>query len=228
MQEDLRKTFLDVNGLLVIVGGGVVDLALLKQLHEQGATVIGADGGANVFAELGIVPAAIIGDMDSLKNRADWETKTQVLEIFEQETTDFEKCLYSVMAPQTICLGMSGKRLDHTLAALDIMLAYSDARELVMVSETDLILVANGYFAFEVEQGARVSVHTIWPVLFAASKGLEYPLDGLELAPGKRLGTSNRAVGGVFEVLPEGGQIAPYLVIVEKKYLGAWLGEVEG
>ncbi len=223
MQEGLRETFLDVDGLLVIVGGGAVDLALLKQLHEGGATVIGADGGANVFAQLGIVPAAIIGDLDSLEGRADWETKTQVLEIFEQDTTDFEKCLYSVSATATICLGMSGKRLDHTLAALNTLLEYSYVRVLAMVSETDLILVAQGYFAFDVEQGARVSVHPYWPVLFEKSRGLEYPLDGVELAPGQRLGTSNRAVGGVFEIIPEEGQIAPYLVIIEKEYLNAWL-----
>lgn len=227
MQEGLRETFLEVDGLLVIVGGGTVDLALLKQLYEGGATVIGADGGANVFMELDIIPAAIIGDLDSLTNRKEWETKTQVLEMFEQDTTDFEKCLYSVAAPATVCLGMSGKRLDHTLAALDIMLAYSDRRELVMVSETDLILVANGSFTFEVEQGARVSVHAILPVIFENSRGLEYPLDGVELAPGKRSGTSNRAVGGGFEIVPRADQISPCLVIIEKKYLGEWLRKGE-
>ncbi|MCF6303432.1 MAG: thiamine diphosphokinase [Devosiaceae bacterium] len=185
--------------------------------------VVCADGGAQVCTQAGIVPEAIIGDLDSLEERGEWEKKTKVFELSEQVTTDFEKCLYSVEAPNTVCLGVIGKRLDHTLAALDVLARYSTERELVIVGEVDLILAADNYFAFEVDEGARVSIHPILPVLFERSKGLEFALDGLHLSPGYQLGTSNRAQGGVFEIVPMEGQIAPYLVIIEKKYIEGWL-----
>lgn len=223
MQAVKRKTHLSVDGLLVIVGGGEVDLALILHLHKRGATLIAADGGVNILAGLDIIPTAIIGDMDSLENREDWAQKTKVLEIFEQETTDFEKCLYSVEAPITIALGMSGKRLDHTLAALDVLVRYSVDRALAIVSETDLVLAVRGKFKFEVDPGARVSVHPVMPIKFAGSKGLEYGLAGIELMPGKQTGTSNCAVSKTFEIEPLKNQDAPYLLIIEKKYLNDWL-----
>ena len=48
-----------------------------------------------------------------------------MIQIAEQVTTDFEKALYSTRAPVTVALGMTGKRLDHTLAALDAVSKYA-------------------------------------------------------------------------------------------------------
>jgi thiamine pyrophosphokinase len=164
-----------------------------------------------------------VGDLDSLENKEDWAKKTSVIELEEQESTDFEKCLYASEAPITIALGMSGKRLDHTLAALDVLVRYSANRALVIVSETDLILVGRGPFEFEVNRGARVSVHPVMPIKFASSKGLKFALEGVALAPGVKTGTSNRAVSGMFEIVPAKNQTAPYLVIIEKEYLQKWM-----
>ena len=47
------------------------------------------------------------------------------MQIAEQETTDFEKAIYSTRAPVTVALGMTGKRFDHTLAALDAVTRYA-------------------------------------------------------------------------------------------------------
>lgn len=222
-QGVVRKTLLETTGTLLIIGGGEVDVTLLKKLHRRGAMVVCADGGAQICQQAGIVPAAIIGDLDSLVDRGKWEKETMVFELREQVTTDFEKCLYSVEAPTTVCLGVSGKRLDHTLAALDVLARYSIEREMAIVSEFDLVMASNNHFTFEVDMGGRVSIHPILPVLFEESKGLKFALDGLQLSPGYQLGTCNRALEGVFEILPREGQTAPYLVIIDKKYLDGWL-----
>jgi len=216
------------SGVLVIAGGGHVDLALLKTLKNTGATVIAADGGADACAKADIVPAAIIGDLDSLERRPEWERKTRVIEIKEQQTTDFEKCLYSTKAALTLGLGLTGKRLDHTLAALDVMLRYSKKRQIVLVDETDLALLRNGAFSFQVAPGERVSIHPLEKVAFARSKGLKFALDGLELAPGKLSGTSNQATTGKFSIETAPGEQGSWLLLLDKRHLTPLIGALIG
>jgi len=204
-----------VDGLLVIVGGGNVDLELLKELYLRGARLVGADGGADMIVRAGLMPEAIVGDMDSLNNPEGWLARTRLIRIREQDTTDFEKALYSSMATVTVALGMTGRRFDHTLAALDSMARHARDRNIILVDEDDIALALSGPFDFEVAEGERVSIHPLAPVRFKRSFGLKYPLDGLKLAPGERTGTSNEATSGLFRIEPDGSR-APWLMIVRR------------
>lgn len=210
---------IDFDGLLVIVGGGTVDVELLRELYVNGAHLVGADSGADAIAAAGLKPEAIIGDFDSLADVNDWRGKTRLMQIAEQETIDFEKALYSTRAPVTVALGMTGKRFDHTLAALDAVTRYASRRSVILVDEEDLALALDGPFSFAVAPGERVSVHPLAPVAFQHSEGLRYPLDGLTLAPGIRTGTSNAADLGPFSIVPEDGTPAPWLLILSRRYL---------
>lgn len=80
-------------------------------------------------------------------------------------------------------------------------------------------MALTGAFSFKVDAGERVSVHPLAPIRFRRSLGLRYPLDGLRLAPGERTGTSNQATDGVFRIEPEPRAKAPWLLIVDRKYL---------
>jgi thiamine pyrophosphokinase len=217
VQQTAVATFDD---LLVLVGGGTVDPELLLDLYASGGRLVGVDAGADVIVEAGLKPEVIIGDFDSLRDPLGWLGKTRLMQIAEQETTDFEKALYSTRAPVTVAIGMTGGRFDHTLAALDAVTRYAQKRSVILVDEFDLALALTESFAFEVERGERVSVHPLAPVTFWRSAGLEYPLDGVKLAPGVRTGTSNRALDGPFTIEPEEGIHAPYLLILDRRYLG--------
>lgn len=205
--------------LLVIVGGGVVDHDLLRELYASGGRLVGADGGADVIVSAGLKPEVIIGDFDSLREPLSWLGKTRLMQIAEQETTDFEKALYSTKAPITVAVGMTGKRFDHTLAALDAMTRYATKRTIILVAEDDIAIGLTKAFSFEVGRGERVSIHPLAPINFWRSEGLEYPLDAVTLAPGVRTGTSNRAVTGPFSIVPEEGIYVPYLLILDRSYL---------
>lgn len=214
--SDLPLSF---SGVLVIVGGGTVDVDLLRELAADGAALVGADGGGDVIAAAGLQPDAIIGDLDSLADPLAWVGRTRLLRIAEQETTDFEKALYCTQAPVTVALGMTGKRFDHTLAALDAVTRYARERSIILVDESDIALAVSGTFGFEVSVGERVSVHPLQPVQFRRSDGLKYPLNGLRLAPGERTGTSNEASSPAFTIEPEAGDDGVWLLILEKRHL---------
>jgi thiamine pyrophosphokinase len=219
VQERAASTVLSYEGLLVIVGGGTVDRELLRDLYLSGGHLIGADGGADEIVAAELMPEAIIGDFDSLVAPDGWLGRTRLLRIPEQDTTDFEKALYSTSAPVTVALGMTGKRLDHTLAALDAVARYGAERVIVLVDEADIAVALTGPFEFEVGEGERVSVHPLAPVRFKRSFGLKYPLDGIKLAPGERTGTSNEAPGGVFSIEPEARSKAAWLLVIDKSHL---------
>lgn len=204
-------------GPMAIVGGGAVDPALLVELAGRGVVLVGADGGGDAIGAAGLTPAAIIGDLDSLMDRAGWEARTRVIHIPEQITTDFQKALYSTRAPVTLALGMTGKRLDHTLAALSAVLQYAPTRKLLLVDEVDVALAVVGSVRFEAGARERVSIHPLLPIRFTHSSGLLYPMDGLLLEPGGLIGTSNEGTGGPVEVVP--ADETPWLLILGKERL---------
>lgn len=207
--------------LLVIVGGGAVDHAVLAELAARGAALVGADGGGDVIARAGLHPAAIIGDFDSLSDPESWEGRTELRQIAEQDSIDFEKALYSTTAPVTVALGMTGDRFDHTLAALDAVTRQAHGRRIILVDAHDIALALTGPFDFAVDPGDRVSVHPLMPITFTRSEGLMFTLDGLTLAPGLRTGTSNAATEGPFSIVPEAASTGPWLLILKRSYLMA-------
>ena len=202
---------------LAIVGGGTADPALLRELAARGVALVGADGGADSIAAAGLMPEAIIGDLDSLADPDAWAGRTRILHLDEQITTDFQKALYSTRAPVTLALGMTGRRLDHTLAALSAVRQVAHERRVMLVDEVDLALAISGPFVFESAPGERVSIHPLAPIRFRRSLGLRYPLDALLLEPAGRLGTSNEGTGGTVEIVPE--DATPWLLILDRRRL---------
>lgn len=212
-------------GALLIVGGGQVEPALLKALAAQASGLIGADSGGDAIVAAGLVPDAVIGDMDSVRDTRRFPARTRILTIAEQDTTDFEKCLYSTSAPVTIAIGMTGGRFDHTLAALHAVARHGRDRWIILVDEHDLALVVGGSVAISVGEGERVSLYPLGRTQFRSSRGLVYRLDGLTLEQGKAIGTSNRATEDIIELVtePDG---APYLLIVGRDHLAAIVGQL--
>ncbi|MEM9761611.1 MAG: thiamine diphosphokinase [Pseudomonadota bacterium] len=189
---------------VLLAGGGTLDASMLAQglsaarvVHPEGAeALIAADGAADRLAALGHRPDAVIGDMDSLEDPAAWAARgVAVISLAEQDTTDFEKCLYSVAAPLYLAAGFTGRRHDHMLAVFHTMLRRSD-RRVVLIAEEEVIALAppRQEIAFSPGVGGRVSIFPLCPLRCGPSSGLEWPVDGLTMAPGKAIGTSNRAV----------------------------------
>ena len=217
MLKSSQNRVLSFDTPIAIVGGGSVDPELLRLLALRGVALIGADGGGDAIGDAGLVPAAIIGDLDSLRDRAAWTAATEIIHIHEQVTTDFQKTLYSTSAPVTLALGMTGRRMDHSLAAMSALLQFAPERRVLLVDEMDVCLALVGPFGFEARAGERVSIHPLVPIKFIHSSGLLYPMDGLLLAPGGLLGTSNAALGGHVEIVP--ADDTPWLLILGKERL---------
>jgi thiamine pyrophosphokinase len=133
--------------------------------------------------------------MDSLRDdlRRDWADL--IHPIAEQDSTDFDKALRSIAAPLVIGIGFLGGQVDHLLAAMTVLARYPD-RAVMLVGRRDVVVHLPPQIALPVSEGTRVSLYPLRAVS-GASTGLHWPIDGVEMSPGTRVGTSNRADGPV-------------------------------
>ncbi len=198
---------------VVLVGGGAVDVELLRTYTHR--PIVAADGGANLLKELCIEPAAVIGDLDSVKEVDHWREFSKVIELPEQDTTDFEKCLYSVEAPYFIATGFTGNRFDHTLAALHVMQKWQSKKPVVLISGDDVVCVKSDVVELNLPIGTRVSVYPLNRITFESSDGLRYPLDKLTMQTGEMIGTSNSSSEPTIRIVSNNGCYALIVPVSE-------------
>jgi thiamine pyrophosphokinase len=177
---------------VTLVGGGAADRDAFEAARALAPRVVAADGGANRLRTWDCGADAVVGDMDSIEDPVHWRARAQMLPLAEQDTTDLEKCLYSVAAPFFVGVGFTGLRLDHTLAALHVLLKRRD-RPLVLLGERDVAFACPDDWSATLAPGARVSFFPLGPVRGVDCAGLRWPVTGLDFAPGAQIGTSNLA-----------------------------------
>ncbi len=181
---------------ITLVGGGAVSAATLTRALAVAPHLVAADGGADAALALGFTPELAIGDFDSIRAETRQALGPDRLRHDpDQETTDFDKALAAIEAPLVIAVGFSGKRLDHTLAAMST-LARNAHRRVILDTGHDLVLVCPPRLALDLAADTRVSLYPLAPVR-CASTGLHWPTDALSLDPLARIGTSNAARGPI-------------------------------
>ncbi len=190
-----HKIIQDVSTVL-LVGGGATRAETLKQMAGSVNTVVAADGGADVLRAAGILPDAVIGDMDSVSAETLAALPESVLlRIEEQDSTDFDKCLRHVAAPLVLGYGFLGARVDHQLAAMTVLLRYPD-RRCILIGEEDVLVLCPPELRLELPVGSRLSLYPLGPVQ-GQSDGLRWPIDGIAFQPDGQVGTSNVVSGPV-------------------------------
>lgn len=174
-----------------LIGGGAVLKSQFLSMYD-GSDLFAVDAGANNLENWGIVPKGIIGDLDSLRNRQEWEKKTNIIEISDQSSTDLEKCLDYIIAPQYLCFGFLEKRFDHTLEILHVMCKYND-RCLLFFSSHDVIFRIPKQWNITLPQGTRISLYPLEKTGSIEGKGFAFDPTGLTMEQGSIIGTSNKS-----------------------------------
>lgn len=192
----MKNSILDILEPLTIIGGGDCTVEDIQLARTIAPICVAADGGAHIALSAGVPLTAVIGDMDSISNEARAQIPAEKFHhIAEQDSTDFDKVLRHVSAPLSIAVGFSGGQVDHALAALHTLVVYCH-KWIILLGEQDIIFLCPPQMALSVEAGTRVSLFPLGPVR-GTSTGLEWPIDGIDFAPGQRSGTSNRATGDI-------------------------------
>ncbi len=178
---------------ITIVGGSTVNRSDLNKSLSIAPTVVAADGGARHLMPDGPIPAAVIGDFDSLPQDARVRFGDHLHHVQEQSTTDFEKVVDRVRAPVLIGLGFLGARIDHTFAALNVLVRKVE-QPVILIGDDDLVMRLPNNFAVSLPQGTDIAVLPMTPAQ-VWSRGLKWDMDGLGLAPDGMVSSSNKVVG---------------------------------
>ena len=187
---------IDTSAAILLVGAGPVDPVILSSLATMTTELVAADGGANHIFALGLTPAAVIGDGDSLDaNLRKVIPSDRIYPVDEQDTTDLEKSLARLRAPLIIGLGFLDGRIDHTLAGLNALVKFA-AQPVLLIGSEDACFHIPHDLTLNMPPGRRFSLYPLTP-LQAHSEGLYWPLDGLNLSPIGQIGTSNLTTGQV-------------------------------
>lgn len=191
---------------VTLVGAGAFRRDALEAALRLAPLLVAADGGANKAVRTGRIPDRVIGDLDSVTAATRAAIPAgRFLHVAEQETTDFEKCLTRIEAPFILGLGFAGPRADHTLAAWNALVRHPSRRCMILTAK-DVAFAAPPRIALDLARGTRVSLFPMAPVA-ADSRGLRWPLGGLDFRPDGRIGTSNRADGAVEIACAEPGML---------------------
>ncbi|MGB0506108.1 MAG: thiamine diphosphokinase [Pikeienuella sp.] len=188
----MRTHSLDFQTGVTLLGGGDVAPGALETALARAPALVCADGGANQLAPDGPRPNAVIGDLDSLADAGRWRARLgdDLIHVAEQDSTDFEKCLYRVTAPFFIGVGFLGGRIDHELGVLSALIA--DDRPIILMGVKDVVCSAGTEFSLELSADDRFSIFPMRAVTALSSKGLRWPVEGMELAAGGAVSVSNR------------------------------------
>jgi len=220
----MNPLYIDEKNPVTLLGGGKVIEKVLDQALKAAPILLAADGGAGRALELGHMPKAVIGDMDSL----DAQTAAQfppnhLYRIEEQDSTDFDKCLRSIRAPLILGVGFTGRRLDHELAAYSSLLRHPDQR-CILLGEVDMCFLAPVSMRLDLPAGTRISLFPLAPCRVDAT-GLRWQLKGLMMAPDGVIGTSNEALTGAVTLQVSKRKL---LVILPRVHLGAVIKALTG
>lgn len=181
---------LKYNDTVILAGAGPIDDATYELAAARGNIFIAADGGGDALVARGVIPQAVIGDMDSLSATALAVIGAdKIVQLTEQDSTDFDKALRSVSAPLILAIGFTGARLDHELAALHVLVRYAD-RPVILLGEEDVTVHVPYTIVLNLTPGTRLSLFPMDGVT-VSMEGLRWSFEALALHPARKIGTSN-------------------------------------
>ncbi len=180
---------------------------------KNAARIVCCDGSANRLIRAGFIPAAIVGDLDSVSMEIREKYSEKLFPDPDQETNDLTKavkwCIKKGFSDLVI-LGATGKREDHTIGNISLLAEYVRDAEIIMVTDTGFLYPYLKSCIFKAIPGQQISVFSINPETEITSVGLRYPLVRKKLLNWWEA-TLNEAAAGVVELDFEGGTIIVFM-----------------
>ncbi|KTD86479.1 thiamine diphosphokinase [Paenibacillus etheri] len=207
---------------VVIFAGGELSPEYFDLLDEDDF-IIGADHGALFLISHGYTPDIAVGDFDSVSLEAlqDIESKSKktiTCDAVNKDLTDSEMALDIAMDQQPdsiLLLGVTGTRMDHSLASIQMMTRALQRQINCYVMDTHNYITLTGSQAVINDLGyTYVSLLPLTPEVSGITlEGFQYPLTDASLKLGQSLGVSNKLISSSGTVTIRSG----LLLIIQSK-----------
>jgi thiamine pyrophosphokinase len=193
----------------------VADYSWLADMLRDYDTVLAADGGYTHCRKAGVIPALVLGDMDSLSEAADVE---KVVFPAEKDASDMELAADHALNlghDAVDVFGALGGRIDHQLC--NILVCARHPGRLRVLDEHSIItaLTAGQETRQSGKEGDIVTLTSLEESARCSTEGLLYPLRDEILVRGSR-GLSNVMEGDAFTVSVSEGTVLIIHITGEK------------
>ena len=164
---------------VILANGEYPAHELPLRLLAAAQLVVCCDGAANEYISRGHTPDVIIGDGDSLLPEYKKRFSSIILQISDQETNDQTKAVHYLQSKgirKIAIVGATGKREDHTLGNISLLMEYMrSGMEVRTVTDYGTFIPVSDTQSFASHPGQQVSI-----INFGAEglkgEGLFYPL----------------------------------------------------
>jgi len=214
---------------IAVLANGAWNLEWGKRALQDVDFLICADGGANYAALSARLPDLLIGDMDSIlpENLRQCEKAGCVIERYpcEKDETDLELALsraeeqVRIAGEQEIWLyGATGKRIDHFLGNLALMLAYArKGYRIRLVDPEHEMWILKRREEIRASLGQKISLIALSEKAIVTTEGLYYPLQQEVLFQESPRGVSNLFLGEKAVIQVHEGWVLMVLPTLEKE-----------
>lgn len=189
---------------VILANGEYPSHPLPVGLLQQASFVVCCDGAADDYICRGNTPSLIIGDGDSISPENRERFKEILITSADQETNDQTKAVAYCLQQQRnylLILGATGKREDHTLGNISLLMDYMHlGADVQMATDYGVFTPVQGDACFECVPGEQISL-----INFGATgikgEGLVYPLSDFS---NWWQGTLNQTTGDSFTIQAKG------------------------
>jgi thiamine pyrophosphokinase len=180
---------------------------------RNASRIVCCDGSAQNLVLAGMIPDAIVGDMDSLNDDFLNRFADRIYLDENQETNDLTKAVSwcsDMGYKDIVIIGATGKREDHTLGNISLLAYYIKYVNVIMVTDTGIFRPFVTTSVISCFTGQQVSIFSLNPETEVTSYGLRYPLNRTRITSWW-LATLNEALGDNFSLDFKNGSVIVYL-----------------
>lgn len=164
---------------VILANGDYPSAPLPLQILKEAPFVVCCDGGANEYIAKGHLPDIIIGDGDSLSEANRLQYASLIHYNPDQETNDQTKAVQYLLSQgkkRIAIVGATGKREDHTIGNISLLMEYMRmGADVHSYTDYGVFIPCRGTCTFPCREGQQVSIFN-FTAKGLKSEGLAYPI----------------------------------------------------
>lgn len=200
---------------VVVANGRFPQTAGPLELLKKAPVIIACDGAVQSLHERGLIPASIVGDLDSIPQEMLELYADRIHVVEDQEINDLTKAVrfaHSAGYQKVLILGATGLREDHTLGNISLLVEYAPLfQQVEMISDYGRFIPLLHTSTLKCVAGQQISIFSMYPCGEITSEGLRWPITRRQLTAWWQ-GSLNEALGTEFTLhLADDARLIVYL-----------------
>lgn len=184
--------------IIIIAGGNIEKNSYILSHFSGDEFVTAVNGGIQNALQIGVKPDLIIGDLDSVSEiiLSDFKESGVPIKSFppQKNESDLEIAIDEAVGmnpKEIIIIGALGKRIDHTLFNIFLLLKYKDIMIRIITADEEVFLCKKSQ-EINFPKGTTISLIPLTPTVNGVTlDGFKYPLENEDLYMNSSRGLSN-------------------------------------